>query len=123
MQSVSVQPGRTAAGVGCGFAAAVAPEQELKLWDVSTGMETLNMQGHTMGVCGVAFRPDGGQLASASADGTIKLWDVQPGSRPSNRRNARTSLRHRALSHIRLPPARTRSAGEIKLKHPYTFKS
>ena len=35
--------------------------------------------GHTDGVLGVAFSPDGKTLASASRDTTIKLWDVQTG--------------------------------------------
>jgi len=37
------------------------------------------LQGHTNRVTSVAYSPDGKTLASASWDGTIKLWDVAAG--------------------------------------------
>ena len=37
------------------------------------------LQGHTDAVVAVAFSPDSKTLASASYDGTLKLWDMTTG--------------------------------------------
>jgi WD40 repeat protein len=37
------------------------------------------LHGHTQAVVSVAYSPDGKTLASASYDGTLKLWDVTSG--------------------------------------------
>ncbi|KAL7914210.1 vegetative incompatibility protein HET-E-1 [Trichoderma velutinum] len=37
------------------------------------------LEGHTRETLAVSFSPDGRQLASSSADGTIKLWDTATG--------------------------------------------
>ncbi|WP_375476373.1 WD40 repeat domain-containing protein, partial [uncultured Nostoc sp.] len=42
-------------------------------------IEVNTLEGHSSSVRGVVFSPDGKTLASASADNTIKLWDVSTG--------------------------------------------
>jgi WD40 repeat protein len=41
--------------------------------------DLLTLRGHTSGVWGVSFSPDCRRLATASKDGTAKVWDAQTG--------------------------------------------
>ncbi|EKQ70196.1 WD40 repeat-containing protein [Leptolyngbyaceae cyanobacterium JSC-12] len=49
----------------------------IKLWDVDRGEELRTLEGHTHHISALAFNSDGTTLASASWDGTVKLWNLK----------------------------------------------
>src|SRR5262249_44561375 len=55
-------------------------ESTVRLWDLNTGKQTRQLQGHKDEIWGVAFSPDGSQVASASTDKTMKTWETTTGN-------------------------------------------
>lgn len=51
-------------------------ESAIRLWDVALGEEIARLEGHRAWVGGIAFWPEGNRLASASADQTLRVWDL-----------------------------------------------
>jgi WD40 repeat protein/serine/threonine protein kinase len=56
-------------------------DRALYLWDLKTGVQT-RREGHTGNVMGLAWRPDGQMIATASHDGTVRLWPRDPAQPP-----------------------------------------
>jgi WD40 repeat protein len=49
-------------------------DKTVRVYDPNNGAHLATLAGHSDWVYGVALTPDGATLASASADGTVKLW-------------------------------------------------
>jgi len=49
----------------------------IQFFDVNSGEELMRLSGHGAYVHGLAFRPDGEILVSASGDNTARLWDAR----------------------------------------------
>jgi WD40 repeat protein len=88
---VQVQPGKMASVSALALSSdgkwlAVAPGAgsraveaiDVGVWNVKTGQQALTLRGHILAVPGLDFHPDGKLLATASGDGTIRLWQVEP---------------------------------------------
>jgi RNA polymerase sigma factor (sigma-70 family) len=52
---------------------------EVRLWEVATGKEVLQLKGHQDTVPTVAFSPDGKMVACGIGNATIRLWDAVTG--------------------------------------------
>ncbi len=48
----------------------------VKVWDVESRREVRRLEGHESSVIALSFTPDGTRLATASYDGTVRIWSV-----------------------------------------------
>lgn len=57
-----------------------AGARAIHVWDVTTGEQVGMWHGHTQQIYGLAWSAASGMLASASADGSVRIWDTQHGT-------------------------------------------
>jgi len=53
------------------------PDTNVHVWDLSSGLPTLILKGHTDTVNSIAWGPDNNQLVSGSKDGTVRVWSLK----------------------------------------------
>ena len=52
---------------------------QVRIWDITSGKMERLLEGHTGVVWSVAYSPDGKMIISGSADKTVKCWDAETG--------------------------------------------
>ena len=77
------------------------------VWDAATGRQVAALGGHAGDVLAVAFRPDGKALASAGADGVVRLWDLAGGTESTTLRGHEGAVLAAAFS----PDGKTLATG------------
>ncbi len=62
-----------------GFVAIASQDRIIRVYDLTTCKLARRFDGHTREISDLAFTPDGRRLLSASADSTIRVWDMPTG--------------------------------------------
>lgn len=73
VESLAFSPDGQVLASGGGF-----QDSEVRLWSPESGELLRSLDGHSSGVNHLLFSWDGRMIASASYDGTLRLWGVRP---------------------------------------------
>jgi WD40 repeat protein len=63
-----------------GYLIAAGDSYDVSIWSADSTKLLRTLKGHTNDVTALAFSPDDGRLASASRDGTVRVWDPATGT-------------------------------------------
>ncbi|MEK6247245.1 MAG: WD40 repeat domain-containing protein, partial [Planctomycetales bacterium] len=91
---------------------------QIKLWDPSSAVELLNIQGHDGEVRQTAWRPDGQQWVTVGNDGKIKLWDASSGQEINSLRGHSAQVKSVAWNTDGSLLATGDASGAVKLWNP-----
>src|SRR5205085_801931 len=87
-QKIAIQTGASSISTSAlsadGRVLALGREHEISLWDALSGKLLRTLTGHQGAINSLSFSNQGRTLASASDDGTIKVWDVETGQLQKN---------------------------------------
>ncbi|MBN2507070.1 MAG: serine/threonine protein kinase [Verrucomicrobia bacterium] len=76
--SVALSPVEPLCALGGGVMGLTKADAGVHVIDLATGTESHVFEGHAMPIRGLAFNPDGTRIASASFDGTVRVWPARP---------------------------------------------
>ncbi|MGE5195425.1 MAG: PQQ-binding-like beta-propeller repeat protein [Deltaproteobacteria bacterium] len=74
---VAFSPAGKILATGTGKATEWRRAGEVKLWDAGAGGELATLPGHTACVNTLVFSPDGKRLVTATAEGWLRVWDIE----------------------------------------------
>lgn len=63
------------------FVASASNDCTIRIWNIETHLQHMNLVGHTKGVLCIAYNNSGSRLASGSYDNSIIIWDTLNGSK------------------------------------------
>jgi WD40 repeat protein len=62
----------------------------VRLWDLATFQDVVELRGHTAYVHGLARSPDGTRLVSGSGDAKLRVWDsLTPAARNTSKKSSK----------------------------------
>lgn len=59
--------------------ASVTVDEVIRLWDMQSLKNVVNMEGNDANLLQIAFSPNGKQVVSVNSNGPVRLWDVRSG--------------------------------------------
>ncbi|XGV96479.1 MAG: caspase family protein [Leptolyngbya sp. BL-A-14] len=71
-----------------------------RLWDVQTGELLSSLNGHSTAIASIQFSGDGTMLATASMDGSVRLWSAAMGSEFPMLKTGNSPIQWAAFRHV-----------------------
>lgn len=59
-------------------------DNNITVWDLRKGEQSMSLTGHTDSITGLSLNPDGTHLLSNAVDNSLRVWDMRPYA-PANR--------------------------------------